>query len=261
MLTDLADVLRAAGLAVVEFPGWQTRRQTDSGFTPRGILVHHDASDEGPTPAEPAILANLNNTGAQLWVAMDGTWHVIAAGRMWHAGKGPGWGPFPRNDGNTYAVGVETDHTTGEAWPPIQLASIVRGTAALCRHYGWDPATAVAGHKEFAPIRKVDPDGINMDEFRGWVADVLAGEVSWTDRLTFTAPGGSAHTYDAASWLMWTNHYANMIPGIATTVAANGGQLAGLVELVNQLVADEKLNLDAIERAALDGTRAALRGG
>ncbi|PWW50275.1 peptidoglycan recognition protein family protein [Actinokineospora spheciospongiae] len=173
-LADAADVLRAAGLAVVEYPGWATRARSGS-FAPRGLMIHHDASTVGPSPGVPAFMANPANNGAQLWVDTAGTWHLIAAGRMPHAGLGTGWGVARADRGNEDTAGVETDHTIGEPWPAAQLDALVRGTAALCKHYGWNPAVAVCGHKEYAPGRKPDPDGIDMNGFRRAVADEQDG--------------------------------------------------------------------------------------
>ena len=93
---------------------------------------------------------------------------------MWHAGTGVGWGVIPADQGNTYSIGVETDHTTGEAWPPAQLDGVRRGMAAICRSRGWDPADAIAGHKEYAPGRKDDPDGVDLDRFRADVTTLVA---------------------------------------------------------------------------------------
>lgn len=164
-LIEIANILRAAGLQVVEYIDWKQRSRTGN-FAPRGLLIHHDASAVGPSPGVPAYMANPVNNGAQLWVDTKGVWWVIAAGRMPHAGLGVGWGVIPRDEGNTYSVGVETDHTVGEAWPEAQLESLIRGSQAICRAYGWNPANAVAGHKEYAAGRKIDPDGIDMNWFR-----------------------------------------------------------------------------------------------
>ena len=38
----LADVLRDAGLEVIELAGWQSRR-TRAGFAPQGVVCHHTA--------------------------------------------------------------------------------------------------------------------------------------------------------------------------------------------------------------------------
>ena len=46
MLTDLADVLRRAGLTVIETPGWKTRGWAGRQFagSPKGVLWHHTAT-------------------------------------------------------------------------------------------------------------------------------------------------------------------------------------------------------------------------
>ena len=46
-LTDLADVLRAAGLAVTELDGWRDRARGSGGYDdgrPTHVMVHHTAS-------------------------------------------------------------------------------------------------------------------------------------------------------------------------------------------------------------------------
>lgn len=170
--TWLADVLRAAKLSVVEVPGWQTRGRphTTGGSDPRAIVVHHDASPMGYSPAEVNVIedgrSDLPGPLAQLWLDDHGVWHVVAAGRCNHAGLGDGWGVIPKDSGNTYAIGIEIDHTVGEAWSPELYASLVTGIAALARYMKIDVRKAVCGHKEYAPGRKIDPAGIDLDKLR-----------------------------------------------------------------------------------------------
>jgi hypothetical protein len=171
----LPDVLRAAGLTVVEHPGWRTRDRPGPAFTPRAVLWHHDGSPVGDSPAVPKNMATDGANGAQLWVDRHGVWTVIAAGLMWHAGQGPGRGVIPANQGNTYAIGIETDHTTGEPWPTNQLNSLRRGTAAILRRLDARPDNALWGHKEYAPGRKPDPDGLDMNTERRIVTDLITG--------------------------------------------------------------------------------------
>ncbi|MBM7510035.1 hypothetical protein JOE61_003849 [Nocardioides salarius] len=187
MCTWLADVLRAAGCDVVEYPGWKTRgRPRSTGpWDPQGVMWHHDASAPGPSPALAAFLAEIGRPSegipaplSQLWVCLGcggkhpvGTWHVLAAGRANHAGYGDGWGAIGDDSGNAEAIGVETDNTTGEDTPEAMYESLVRGTAAILRHLRAKPTNALCAHKEYAPGRKTDPDDIDMDEAR---ADVSA---------------------------------------------------------------------------------------
>lgn len=175
MLTDLADVLRAAGQQVMELPGWQQRGESDGRFEPLGILLHHDAMGLGfnSNPDDdlnvPKYMSQNGVDGAQLWVSRTGLWVVMAAGRKWHAGIGQGWGAVPANSGNTYLLGVETDHTDGNPWTPEQARAINDGCRALVRHYGWKPSNC-CGHKEYAPGRKHDPSDWDLDAWRRYLA-------------------------------------------------------------------------------------------
>lgn len=168
----LPGTLRAAGITVIEEPGWRTRGH-DAPFTPRAVILHHDGSPAGPTPWMAGWLIggfasdSDEHYDAQVWVDYAGRWHMIAAGAAQHAGTGRGFGRIPADQGNQYSFGVETDHTMGEPWPPAQLASIERGFAAICQARHWDPDVSVAGHKDYAKGRKPDPDGIDMNQFRG----------------------------------------------------------------------------------------------
>lgn len=192
----LPDALRVAGLTVHEIPGWQDRGHTDDemflkyGFDPQAVVFHHDGSGFGDSPGALAWLisgftsSSDTNFDAQCWVNRYGVWHVVAAGYAQHAGAGQGWGAIPAGMGNTRSFGVETDHTDAEPWPPAQLASVRIGMAAISADRGWDPARCVVGHKEYAPGRKTDPAGVDMDTFRAEVAAVMAkgwDDVSYDD--------------------------------------------------------------------------------
>ena len=188
--TWLPEALHAAGVPVILEEGWATRGRPRSvgPFQPRGILWHHDASELGPSPEEARFIALTGRPAedipaplAQLWVCCGckgahavGTWHVLAAGRANHAGLGDGWGVIRADEGNADAIGVETDHTTGEHWPAELLDSLRRGTAGIMARAGWNPLHALAGHKEYAPGRKSDPDGVDMDAARSRVAALIA---------------------------------------------------------------------------------------
>jgi hypothetical protein len=112
---------------------------------------------------------------AQLGLARDGSWQVIAAGVAWHAGTG-GLPWVPANQGNQHLIGVEAESTgTSNDWTPQQLESYPRGVAALLRHLNLG-ASRAAGHKEYTP-RKIDPafwPG-DMAGFRNSVAAHLSG--------------------------------------------------------------------------------------
>lgn len=177
-LTWLPGVLRAAGCRVVEVDGWQTRGLGEIGPI-KGWCLHHTA---GPkkivgTPAlgivtngRPAFTANgrhypkLAGPLSQTYLAADGTWYIVAAGRSNHAGRGEWQGIV---NGNSELIGTEAENPgDGSAWPQVQTDEYVRGVAAGLRHLGLDDVFA-CGHKEYALPRgrKIDPT-LDMIAFR-----------------------------------------------------------------------------------------------
>lgn len=186
-LTDLADVLRAAGLPVTEVDGWRTRGYDgdgdgDPGDDLRGvecIVIHHTASSWAAAGDYPTLTivrdgrSDLAGPLAQLGLGRSGEWYVVAAGRANHTGA-----TFETWQANANALGIEAEAAgTGDArdWPPAQLDSYARGVAALAAHYGV-PIERVLGHKEIAaPLgRKTDPS-FDMDTFRAHVRTPTAG--------------------------------------------------------------------------------------
>lgn len=167
----LADVLRGAGLHVVEYQGWQDRGRPFPDL--RAVVWHHDASPPGDSPGVPAYMLRESSQGrswAQLWVDRAGRWHVLGAGVAAHAGRVRAGMP-----GNGQSLGVETDHTTGERWPQQQLDGLRRGTAAILARLG-QRADALHFHKTVCspPGRKTDPDGLDLAAERQHVARLHA---------------------------------------------------------------------------------------
>jgi len=176
-LTDLADVLRAAGEQVVEVPGWKTRGRPGL-FDPKGVLCHHTAG-AGDGLADATAMAtkgrpDLSPPLAQLALSRKGVWYVLAAGRANHAGRCKAIGglkPYPGQtygDGNEQLLGIEAQNrgTDAEDWEPTQYDAYVRGVRAITEHYGW---SIIFGHKETSTSGKIDPD-FPMDAFRRAVA-------------------------------------------------------------------------------------------
>jgi len=177
-LTWLSGALRASGLPVREIPGWQTRGHGVMSDV-RGVLCHHTAgpaSGDGRlgdlrVPGYPSLgivvngRAGLAGPLANLGLARDGTWLVIAAGSAWHAGTGAiSW--CPTNAGNSHLIGIEAESVgTRDDWTQAQRESYPRGVAALLRDLGL-PSSRAIGHKEWAPARKIDPAFWEMGAFR-----------------------------------------------------------------------------------------------
>lgn len=178
-LTWLPGVLRAAGLKVVEMPGWQMRGHGDMG-TVRGVLLHHTAGAIHQNVAKlvdglivgrfnPRLEGPLSNLG----LMEDGTYYVIAAGRGYHAGAGEWHGI---TEGNRAFIGIEAANTgvAGDEWDAAQMDAYRRGVAAILKHIG-APAIMAAGHKEYALPRgrKIDPS-FDMVAFRRALEPLLA---------------------------------------------------------------------------------------
>ena len=193
MLTNLADVLRAAGLDVEEIPGWKTRGHTALGpmEEPTGILVHHTATRRSATSDYPSRQVILNGWPAlpgplaQLGIGYSGKVYVFAAGVCYHAG--------PTKDAryrNVRCIGIEAEHPGDSSpWPKAQYDAYVKVVAALQKAY---PKTAghVQGHKE-QTAGKIDPT-FNMNTFR---ADVLtAANTGATVGTKDKGTGGKAPT-------------------------------------------------------------------
>ena len=191
-LTDLADVLRGGGLRVVEVDGWRSRsyRGWSPGFVvvPSHVMVHHTASSLFSTPVSDVayILGAVFAPLANLYLARDGTFHVVAAGRSCTNGAGrDSWGGgVPDDMMNHHAIGIEAaNNGVGEPWPKAQTDAYVAGCAALCAGYQI-PSGHVRAHHEWAPGRKIDPAGQSpwavganrwdMNRFRFDVANAIS---------------------------------------------------------------------------------------
>ena len=174
----LPQVLRDAGLVVVETPGWDTRGSSD--FSPRWQVFHHTASHAGSNAPSLGIVTggrpDLAGPLCNVLVGRDGTMYVVASGRANHAGAGR----YPDGStGNSLSVGWECENNgIGEPWPDRQLDAIARGQAAVARHLG-QPATSVIYHRTYAPGRKIDPAGPGIpQDVRDWQARVAGAMTS-----------------------------------------------------------------------------------
>jgi hypothetical protein len=174
--TWLANVLAAAGLTVIEHDGWQTRGRGEMGEL-HGVICHHTAGAKtGNAPSLSLVLygrTDLAGPLSQLFLARNGEFHVLAAGRCNHAGSGSWQGI---SAGNTGFIGIEAENAGDgkDPWPAEQMDAYARGVAAILKHIGAD-AVMACGHKEFALPRgrKIDPS-FDMIEFRGRVEAKMA---------------------------------------------------------------------------------------
>lgn len=176
-------VLTDAGLQISEVPGWQNRGHGDEGSV-KGIICHHTC---GPLHGEMldlnVIVAGRPDLGgplAQLALGRTGIFHIVAAGKCWHAGGGA-WAGI--TDGNAHFIGIEAENTgmtsgpLADPWPAVQMDAYKRGCAAILKHIG-APVMMCIGHKEWAlPHGRKDDPSFDMAPFRAEVAKLM-GEAS-----------------------------------------------------------------------------------
>lgn len=182
-LTDLADVLRAEGLTVLEVGGWKTRARSSGGYAdgrPTHLMIHHTASkpgSDGINDVNYIISGSPVAPIANLYTDRKGVIWVCAAGATNTNGAGGPLDGVPKDAMNVYAIGNEiANDGAGEPYPIAQQDAVLRSSVALTRHYG----LAIRSHFEWAPSRKIDPSGPskwspsggkwNMDAFRADVA-------------------------------------------------------------------------------------------
>lgn len=187
--------LQIWGLKVEESEGWRNRGRPYN-FYPRGVIAHHTASgkDSGNFGSDRIVTvgrSDLPGPLCQFLLGRDGTVKLIAAGYSNHAGFGGPRVDIPANMGNTYAYGIEAENNgLGEPWSKAQLNAYYRLCAALLAWMDRKDVNRVFGHKEWAPGRKIDPAGINMDEFRKQVQKALDhGPTVKTVHLSRLQPG------------------------------------------------------------------------
>lgn len=192
----LADVLRAAGLQVVEVDGWKTRG-SDAYGPVRGLVCHETRGSATSTDmGEIGVLIKgrpgLSGPISQLYLSRTGVWHVVASGTCHHVKTG--WGGVHTGYGNDSLIGVEAQHAESEDWnrKSGQFVSYVAGVAAICAHMGW-AANQVVGHKEHQPGDKPDPE-FDMKQFRALVTDELGSDMSLDD-----VRKGLVQVYDEAA--------------------------------------------------------------
>ena len=173
-LTDMADVLRAAGLDVTEQDGWKTRARRSGGYEPGRpycIMWHHAASAPNTTTENVAYYASFGSSVApvcNLVVGRAGDVTVCAAGATNTDGAGGrvdathpalvfSRGTVPEDQMNSHAIGIEAVNTgVGQEWPQAQIDAYFKINNALAAAYGLQPSDCCL-HSVWSPGRKIDP--------------------------------------------------------------------------------------------------------
>jgi hypothetical protein len=200
-LSNLATVLRAAGLTVVETPGWATRGYAGRDLAEvRGVLWHHTATNRGQFAGSDAPTLGLCVNGrsdlpgplCNIVFGRNGTVYLVAAGVANHAGRGSAAG-IPDDTGNHYLIGIEMESSgiIPWDWTLDQIRVAPHLGAALERAYlGHLPEELrlQLAHYEYSSEGKIDPAGWpgGMDGLRASINKVLSGAI--TTQSTPTKP-------------------------------------------------------------------------
>jgi hypothetical protein len=228
-LTDLADVLRAAGLTVIEVDGWETRARSSGGYAdgrPTHLLVHHTASPQrtdGQRDVDYIVSGSPVKPVANIYTDRQGVVWVCAAGATNTNGRGGPLDGVPADSMNLYAISNEIANTgTGEPYPAVQQQSVLTSSAAICRAYGID-VDNVRGHFEWTS-RKIDPSGPSMWAASGkWDMDEFRADVAATLAAQTTTPPTTDDEDDAMFRIRYTD--SSYKPGAYTGLICNGTQL------------------------------------
>jgi hypothetical protein len=163
-LTGLADVLRSAGLTVVELDGWRTRgRSNNSQYAdgrPWCLMWHHTASaGDGAADADYCTFRSPDRPITNLVTGRDGIVYVCAAGPTNTNGKGGplefSRGTVPVDSMNTFAVSNEiSNNGVGMPYPQVQIDACFAVSNAVTAAYGLEPDD-VANHRDWT-TRKID---------------------------------------------------------------------------------------------------------
>lgn len=181
----LGDVLRGAGVEVVEEPGWLTRTANGT-LDPIGVLWHHTAAPSSASNPHPALNVVINGRsdlpGPLCHALVDyfGVFHLVSANYANHAGSARASGPVPAGSGNVMLIGWEIDYAGDggggqvQQMTSAQYSASVKATAAVLRQLGRD-ASYARGHRETSTTGKIDPSFIDLDAMRADVAAATGG--------------------------------------------------------------------------------------
>lgn len=155
-VAKLVAALRAAGVTVHEWAGWQGRgNEKTPEIQIKGAVLHHTA-----TPYGSAFAGLVSSTRPDLYGGLlanfagnsDGSLTVLGSGLAWHAGGGfgPNQGPLApyANRRNLYTVGLEIVYPGNSPMTDAQYKTAVKFTKVVADTFAGGDVEYVRGHYE-----------------------------------------------------------------------------------------------------------------
>jgi N-acetylmuramoyl-L-alanine amidase len=149
---------------------------------PRLIVIHDTEMESAEAALK--VLHTQNRQGrvsAHYLIANNGKLYQLVSDdqRAWHAGVGSWQGI---TDINSVSIGIELDNNGSEPFEERQILSLIHLLDDLCTRFNI-PRTAIIGHADLAPTRKVDPS-----RHFPWQRLAQAGFGKWMDENLQPAP-------------------------------------------------------------------------
>ena len=170
-------------------PNFGPRRD---GLTPEFIVLHYTAMESAAAALE-RLCDPEPEVSAHYLIAGDGTLYQLVdeAERAWHAGQGSWCG---LDDMNSRSIGIELDNRGDHPFSHPQMCTLEALLSGIMQRWSIAPS-AVIGHSDMAPGRKVDP-GKHFDWQRlarlGLAAATRAVAVSEVSVESFRDAAGAA---------------------------------------------------------------------
>lgn len=248
-LRDLPAALDAAGLPVVETPGWLARGKELTAV--RGVVWHHTGSPHRAGRDMPTLQYLINGGSTPPWgnigLGRSGTCYLVAGGRANHAGVGSWHGLT----GNSDTIGIEMESPGDGSWTPEQRAIMPVLGRAIRAAYGVPTARQIS-HAEWALPRgrKTDPVGVDMRALRRLI-DMAPPEHARAeeDEMNAAQEAVLRDTYNAA---VQTRSIAGDVRTTLLQVQTTNEVLVGLLAR-----ADNSLTAGDVRQAVTDGITAA----
>jgi N-acetylmuramoyl-L-alanine amidase len=148
------------------------------------IVLHHTGLPDAATAlTELRRRTDAGGVSAHYLVAASGQIYQLVddQARAWHAGAAR-WAEF--TDLNSASIGIELDNDGQKPFAPAQIAALITLLDDLTRRLNI-PRTAIVGHGDIAPGRKVDPNALFP-----WAQLAARGFGRWYTQPLLPAPAG-----------------------------------------------------------------------